>query len=155
MLEMFVDFFKTEKGETTCRAVWVENPADVEKLEEQLASIASDEGLSARYVFDSLTGMVDLWGDEEVALRFFGRFCPRLYDLATVAYWLLEKDAHSGRFLAKLQHITQVVLEVAVSRGVHTLTVRKATNRRCPDIGLPERFDIDNDPDLFCHTECI
>jgi Nif-specific regulatory protein len=98
-----------------------------------------------RYVFDSLTGMLDLWGDEENVVRFFGHICPRLYDLNTIACWLLEKGAHSPSFLAKIRHITQVVFDVAVARGVHSLTVRKAGNRRCEHVGLPQRLVLRED----------
>jgi hypothetical protein len=38
--------------------------------------------------------------------------CPRLFDLDSVAYWILEKDAHSQKFKANIRHITQVVLEL-------------------------------------------
>lgn len=138
--EMFLEFFKA--GQTSCRAVRIENPADPAELEGVLAGVGADRDANARYVFDSLTGMLDLWNDEDVVLRFFGHLCPKLYDLSTVAYWLLEKGAHSGGFLAKLRHITQVVIEVAVSSGVRTLAVRKAVNRGCDDIGIPQQFDI-------------
>jgi Nif-specific regulatory protein len=140
--EAFLDFFQSG-NQGSCRAVQAENPADPEKLHEQLTSIAAETGSSGRYVFDSLTGMLDLWREEDVVLRFFGHLCPRLYDLNTVAYWLLEKDAHSEPFLAKLRHITQVVLEVAVAQGIRTLTVRKAVNRHCSEIGVPQQFDLE------------
>jgi Nif-specific regulatory protein len=122
----------------------VGDPGDPEKLEKQLARIAFDEDTTVKYIFDSLTGMVDLWGNEDLVLKFFGHICPRLYDLNSIAYWLLEKDAHSERFLAKLRHVTQVVLELAMSQGVGSLTIRKAANRRGTDIGVPQQFDVEN-----------
>jgi hypothetical protein len=45
---------------------------------------------------------------------------------------LLETEAHSHEFLAKIRHITQVVLNVAVSSGLRTVTVRKAVSFRQP-----------------------
>ena len=143
--EVFLDFFKSdevESGKNASRPVHVYNPADCDLLLEVLRRVGSEVSANARYIFDSLTGMFDLWGDEEAVLRFFGHFCPRLFDINTVAYWLLEKEAHSERFLAKLRHITQVVVEIAVSRGIRTLTLRKAVNRRCADIGVPQWFRV-------------
>ena len=99
----------------------------------------------ANYLFDSLTGMLDLWGDEDKIIRFFGHICPRLYDLNTIACWYLETEAHTESFLAKIRHITQVVLEIGVQQGDKTITVRKAANRPCPDIGAPTRFEIADD----------
>ncbi len=143
--KMFLEFFESNEGKAACQAVQIKNPADPDELQKALTEIMLEKGTNPRYVFDSLTGMLDLWGNEEVVLRFFGYLCPRLYDLSTIAYWLLEKDAHSGQFIAKLRHITQVVLEVAVSQGIHTLTLRKAVNRRCPDIGVPQWFRVVED----------
>jgi Nif-specific regulatory protein len=140
--EVFLEFFKSDEFEKFYRPVHVQNPSDHVALQEALRTVGSEMSSNARYIFDSLTGMFDLWGDEDTVLRFFGHFCPRLFDINTVAYWLLEKEAHSERFLAKLRHITQVVVEIAVSRGIRTLTLRKAVNRRCVDIGVPQWFRV-------------
>lgn len=143
--EVFLEFFKSDEFESDSKAyrpVHVYNPADPDLLLEVLRRVGSEISTNARYIFDSLTGMFDLWSDEDTVLRFFGHFCPRLFDINTVAYWLLEKEAHSERFLAKLRHITQVVVEIAVSRGIRTLTLRKAVNRRCVDIGVPQWFQV-------------
>ncbi len=139
---VFLDFY--ESGEKRARqySTRVENPSDPAELEKSLTAVGAAEDASMRYVFDSLTGMLDLWSDEDVVLRLFGHICPRLFDLSTVAYWLLETDAHSQRFLAKLRHITQVVLEIRVSKGMRTLTVRKAAGRRSAAIGVPQWFRI-------------
>ncbi len=134
---VFLDFFKA----APCPARHVERPSDPAELQSVLKSIGAQNG--AGYVFDSLTGMRDLWGDEEKALLFFGHHCPRLYDLDTIACWLLETEAHTEAFLAKVRHITQVVLEISVSDGVNTLTVRKAVNRYGAEIGMPQRFIVD------------
>lgn len=140
--DVFLDFFKSVGPEVLSGPVRVGNPADHKELQEALRAVGSKVSTNARYVFDSLTGMFDLWGNEDTVLRFFGHFCPRLFDINTVAYWLLEKEAHSERFLAKLRHITQVVVEIAISRGIRTLTLRKAVNRRCVDIGVPQWFRV-------------
>ncbi len=140
--EVFLDFFKPGDSGVSSQPVHVNNPSDPNELQEVLQRVGAEVATDARYVFDSLTGMFDLWGDEDTVLRFFGHFCPRLFDINTVAYWLLEKQAHSERFLAKLRHITQVVVEIAVSHGIRTLTLRKAVNRRCVDIGVPQWFRV-------------
>lgn len=142
--EMFMEFFKSLNGKMGPGPVHLDDPSDPARLQEVLIRLGSEGTKTARYVFDSLTGMLDLWGDEDRVVRFFGHFCPRLFDLNTIAYWLLEKDAHSEQFLAKVRHITQVVLEVAVTSGLRTITVRKAANRKCADIGVPQRFDVDD-----------
>jgi Nif-specific regulatory protein len=140
--KVFLDFYESPEKESHEAVVRVENPSDAAELEKKLTQVESAERTDTRYVFDSLTGMLDLWGDEDVVLRFFGHICPRLFDLSTVAYWLLETEAHSPRFLAKVRHITQVVLEIGISRGIRTLTLRKAANRRSTAIGVPQWFRV-------------
>jgi Nif-specific regulatory protein len=140
--KVFLDFYASGEERTRQGAMHVANPADPAQLEKALTAGAADKGSRVRYVFDSLTGMLDLWGDEEKVLRFFAYLCPRLFDLSTIAYWLLETEAHSQRFLAKVRHVTQVVFEIGVSRGLRTLTLRKAANRRSSAIGVPQWFRV-------------
>jgi hypothetical protein len=90
--EMFLEFHRSREQDAVPRAIHVGNPADSAGLQDELSRISSDRGAGARYIFDSLTGMLDLWGDEDVVLRFFGHLCPRLYDLDTIAYWLLASS---------------------------------------------------------------
>ncbi len=129
-------------GTLRSSVIHVANPSDPAQLQNALTAATTGAGAGTRYVFDSLTGMLDLWADEDVVLRFFGHICPLLFDLSTVAYWFLETEAHSQRFLAKVRHITQVVLEIGISRGIRTLTLRKAANRRSTAIGVPQWFRV-------------
>jgi len=140
--QVFLDFYKSAEEPVRGSVLHVANPSDPAELEKALTEAGAAAGASTQYIFDSLTGMLDLWGDEDVVLRFFGHICPRLFDLSTIAYWLLETEAHSQRFLAKVRHITQVVLEIGISRGMRTLTLRKAANRRSTAIGVPQWFRI-------------
>jgi len=60
-----------------------------------------------RFIFESVTGMQELWGAKRGSSLLFP-FLPRLYDLNTIAYWVLEKNAHSPRFRAQINQIAQV-----------------------------------------------
>ena len=62
----------------------VEDPADVSRFTEALNDIEEEKGEGTRYVFDSMTGMQDLWGDEAKTYRMFTSSCPKLYDLDTI-----------------------------------------------------------------------
>jgi transcriptional regulator with XRE-family HTH domain len=93
-----------------------------------------------RFVFESLTGMSELWGGEEAILRFYGHACPRLYELETVAYWIMEKEAHSTRLKASIGQIAQVVIELAIKRGTTSLTILKAENRPVESHHQPHNY---------------
>jgi Nif-specific regulatory protein len=86
--------------------------------------------------------MRELWGDEASVLRFFAYLCPRLYDLNALAYWILEKQAHSEQFLANLQHVTQVVVELSISDGRPALVLRKSDGRASAEIGIPKHLSV-------------
>ncbi len=139
--EMFLKFFDDPARNSVHAPVHIADPADPSRLEQALIEVGTRGGRSANYVFDSLTGMLDLWGDENRVVRLFGHLCPRLYDLNTLAYWLIETEAHTEAFLAKVRHITQVVMEVSLSNGQKSLTVHKASGR-IAEIGVPQPLDL-------------
>ena len=106
----------------------LKDPADMEQINRELAEIEDELGPGAGYVFDDLTSMQRLWGPE-AALASFLRWCPRLYQERTVAYWLLERDAHPAAFRSRLADITQVILDLEATPAKpaeRTLRVVKA-----------------------------
>jgi hypothetical protein len=78
-----------------------------------------------------LTSMQRLWGPEP-ALALFLRCCPRLYQQRTVAYWLLERDAHPPAFRPRLADITQVILDLDATPAEPALGSSRPT-------GMPPR----------------
>ncbi len=86
--------------------------------------------------------MQDLWGDENRTYKFFTYICPRLYDLGTVAYWILEKDAHSQKFKANLGHITQVVLELYKRKDKFWIKALKIEGRPNREAFKPHSYEI-------------
>ena len=93
-----------------------------------------------RFIFESLTGMQELWGSEDRLLAFYSHSCPRLYDLNTIAYWVLEKNAHSSRFRAQINQIAQVAIELTIKRGTTSLTILKAENRSTAEFHKPHNY---------------
>lgn len=126
---VFSRFYDTAREKDLAHVIRVADPANEKSFTEILNKIEGEAGFGAKYVFDSLTGMQDLWADSSRAYRFFTYACPRLYDLRTIAYWILEKDAHSPSLRANLKHVTQVALDLSRSEGSHTLRIEKAEGR--------------------------
>lgn len=122
--------------------VRIEAPGDIDRFTATLNAIEDKLPPGARYVFDSLTGMQDLWGDENVTHRFFTYMCPRLYDLGTVAYWILEKEAHSPRFKANLRHITQVVFDLSKRKNSLYIKALKLEGRQDREIFKAHQYDL-------------
>lgn len=135
----FLKFYETPSPVHTIR---VESPRNIEAVTQSLNAIEEGLQTGVRYVFDSVTGMQDLWGNEEETYRFFTYMCPRLYDLGTVAYWVLEKDAHSQKFKANLRHITQVVFEVYRRRERLYIKAVKLEGRADREAFKPHLYEI-------------
>lgn len=136
----FLRFYETANNKFN--VIKIENPKEIDNFTSKLNSIEDSFSPGARYVFDSLTGMQDLWADENDTYKFFTYMCPRLYDLDTVAYWILEKDAHSQKFKANLRHITQVVFDLSKRREHLFIKALKLTGRTNREAFKPHFYEI-------------
>jgi transcriptional regulator with XRE-family HTH domain len=139
----FLKFYETAR-EAYPKIIRVNRPGDISLFSETVNSIEDRLPEGARYVFDSLTGMQDLWGDENNTYKFFTYMCPRLYDLRTVAYWILEKEAHSQSFKANLRHITQVVLDLYKKKEKLFLKALKLDGRPDREAFKPHSYEIED-----------
>ena len=122
----------------------LKDPTDLEQVNRELAEIEDDLGPGAGYVFDDLTSMQRLWGPE-AALASFLRWCPRLYQERTVAYWLLEREAHLPAFRSRLADITQVILDLEARPAERTLQVVKADGHPAGVAGRTLRYGVGDD----------
>ncbi len=122
----------------------IDNPRNISEFTDKLNSIEDNLPSGARYIFDSLTGMQDLWEDESSTYKFFTYMCPRLYDLGTVAYWILEKEAHGQAFKANLRHITQVVLDLYKKREKLYLKAFKLEGRTSREAFKPHSYEVED-----------
>jgi transcriptional regulator with XRE-family HTH domain/KaiC/GvpD/RAD55 family RecA-like ATPase len=127
--EVFLRFYKDNESIYRCKILPSDEPRRVDKVMDAFYGIHEKMTGDVRFVFESLTGMQELWGGEENLLKFYTHSCPRLYELNTIAYWILEKGAHSSRLKAQLNQIAQVAIDLSVKRGKTYLTILKAENR--------------------------
>jgi transcriptional regulator with XRE-family HTH domain/KaiC/GvpD/RAD55 family RecA-like ATPase len=125
---VFLKFYEGRK-KRPCRVVSVSQPGDQRQVMDALYGIHATMKGDVRFVFESLTGMGELWGGEEPIIQFYAHSCARLYELNTIAYWILEKRAHTARLRAQINQIAQVAIDVSVRRGTCALTILKAENR--------------------------
>ncbi|AFM26841.1 helix-turn-helix domain-containing protein [Desulfomonile tiedjei] len=138
--DVFLRFYKDVEAEWPCRIVRVEEPRQVDQVMDALYGIHASMAGDVRFVFESLTGMQDLWGGEDHVLNFYTHSCPRLYELNTIAYWILEKNAHSSRLRAHINQIAQVSIELSIKRGTTSLTILKAERRSLDNLHKPFNY---------------
>jgi transcriptional regulator with XRE-family HTH domain/KaiC/GvpD/RAD55 family RecA-like ATPase len=130
--QVFSKFYEKDGAHWPFQIVRVNDPENPDVVADAIYSLHGTMKGDVRFVFESLTGMQDLWGGEDAILRFYSRACPRLYELDTIAYWIMEKGAHTDRLRASINQIAQVAIELSISRGKSALTIRKADKRK-PD----------------------
>ena len=135
----FARFYETP---AEINIVKIDDPKSIEQFTQSLNAIEDSLLPGARYIFDSLTGMQDLWSDENSTYKFFTYMCPRLYDLDTVAYWILDKEAHSQKFKANLRHITQVVIDLYERREMLYMKALKLDRSHDREAFKPHMYEI-------------
>ncbi len=136
----FMQFYEETDPERVCHVKMIDKPRDMSHVTELLYRLIETMDGDVRLIFESITGMQNLWGGEEAIIKFYSHSCPRLYELNTVAYWIIEKLAHSRRLRAQISKIAQVAINLSISRGTTALTILKAENRHTKDMHEPHRY---------------
>jgi transcriptional regulator with XRE-family HTH domain len=137
---VFLDFYRKKRSPLQKRVTCVAEPRTPKRFTEALYAIVEAARGDVRLVFESLTGMQEVWGGEEQVLRFYSHACPRLYELNTIAYWVLEKQAHSARLKAGINQIAQVVVDLSVKRGKTMLSIVKAEKQKTEALNRPHTW---------------
>ena len=140
--DVFLKFYEENEFNRPCRIIRVDEPGNADHVTGAFYGLHKTMDGDVGFIFDSLTGMQELWGGEEQIIKFYSHSCPRLYELNTIAYWIVEKGAHSQRLKAHINKIAQVAIDLSIKRGSTSLTVVKAEKR---DI------NILNEPFYYCN----
>jgi transcriptional regulator with XRE-family HTH domain len=138
--DIFKKFYNENDTELPCKIMIVKKPSRVDHVMDAFYGVHETLEGDVRFVFESLTGMQELWGGEEHIIKFYGHSCPRLYELNTIAYWILEKGAHSQRLKANINQIAQVAIDLSIKKGTTSLTVLKAEKRDLENLNKPYNF---------------
>jgi KaiC/GvpD/RAD55 family RecA-like ATPase len=93
-------------------------------------------------IFHSLTAMEAIWGQENTR-SLFAHICPALYAYKTLAYWSVNRHAHTREFLAAIEHTTQVVIELSKREDGLNLQIKKAGGRYSPECYESHRYSVD------------
>ena len=138
--EVFTKFYEKSGAQGPSQIIKVNDPGKPDQVMESIYSLHKTMQGDVRFIFESLTGMQDLWEGEEHILKFYSHSCPRLYELDTIAYWIIEKGAHSSHLKAYINQIAQVAIDLSIKRGKSTLTILKADRRNSDVLGKSQNF---------------
>jgi DNA-binding XRE family transcriptional regulator len=114
--EFFQSFYKNVANKSSQFKVnCIKDLTDPSEFTETVSKLQRGfgDGTLCKYIFESLTGMQELWGEKDT-LQIFTYTCPKLFELKALAYWPLALEAHSKAFLANISHITQLVIHLGV-----------------------------------------
>ncbi len=138
--EVFLKFYEEDASDRACQIIRIDEPKNADHVTGAFYGLHKAMEGDVRFVFDSLTGMQELWGGEDKIQKFYSHSCPRLYELNTVAYWVVEKEAHSQRLKANINKIAQVAIDLSLKRGKTSLTVVKAEKRNLETLNKPYNY---------------
>ncbi|MFA5906684.1 MAG: helix-turn-helix domain-containing protein, partial [Desulfobacula sp.] len=141
--EVFNKFYEKDGAQWPYKVIQVTQPESTQTVSEAILGLHKTLTGDVRFVFESLTGMADLWEGEDHILKFYSHTCPQLYELDTIAYWMIEKDAHSGKLKAHINQIAQVVIDLSMKQGKKRIKVLKAENRSPASLGKPYHYSVE------------
>jgi len=143
--EIFNKFYEKDGAQWPYQVIKVTEPWKPETVADAIYGLHKTLSGDVRLVIESLTGMQDLWEGEEHILKFYSRSCPKLYELDTIAYWIIEKGAHSNKLKAYINQIAQVAIDLSVKRGKSSLKILKAEKRTPKALSEPFYYLFDGE----------
>ena len=147
--EVFNKFYEKDGAQWPYQVIRVNDPTNPAQVSDAIYGLQGSMSGDIRFIMDSLTGMQDLWGGEEHVVRFYTRTCPKLYELETIAYWIVEANAHSSRLKANINKIAQVVIDLSVKNGKPQLAILKAEKRSSRHLNVAHGFTCEDAEIVF------
>ncbi|NLT13765.1 MAG: pyruvate kinase, partial [Clostridiales bacterium] len=108
-----------------------------ENFATQVHNIVKNEGRKTFYVFDCLTDLLKYWHSDLMIGNFFKVTCPYLYELETVAYFAIIRDAHTFTTIAGIRETTQLLLDLYQVKNRLYIHPLKVWQRYSPTMFFP------------------
>lgn len=83
-----------------------------ESFATEIHNMVREMGQQAFYVFDCLTDLLQYWFSDLMIGNFFRVTCPYLYELDTIAYFAIIRNAHTFSTIAQIRETTQLLLDL-------------------------------------------
>jgi hypothetical protein len=100
-------------------------------------NLVKEAGRKAFYVFDCLTDLLKYWHSDLMIGNFFKVICPYLYELDTVAYFAIIRDAHTYTTIAGIRETTQLLLDLYQVNNKAYIHPLKVWQRYSPTMFFP------------------
>ena len=83
-----------------------------ESFATEIHTMVTQMGRKAFYIFDCLTDLLQYWYSDLMIGNFFKVTCPYLYELDTIAYFAIIRNAHTFSTIAGIRETTQLLLDL-------------------------------------------
>jgi len=103
----------------------------------EVYNVIKEGGRKTFYVFDCLTDLLKYWHSDMMIGNFFKVICPFLYELDTVAYFAIMRDAHTFNTIAGIRETTQLLLDLYQVNNKFYIHPLKVWQRYSPTMFLP------------------
>lgn len=107
----------------------------------EVHKIIKNEGKKAFYVFDCLTDLLKYWYSDLMIGNFFKVTCPYLYELDTIAYFAIIRDAHTFATVASIRETTQLLLDLYRVNNKTYIHPLKVWQRYSPTMFFPHKIE--------------
>ncbi|MBN1171733.1 MAG: hypothetical protein JXA67_06125 [Micromonosporaceae bacterium] len=116
-------------------------------------TLAAQEERRICYVFDCLTDLLEYWYSDYMIGNFFKVTCPYLYELDTIAYFAIMRNAHTYGTVAGIRETTQLLLDLYQVRGRMYIHPLKVWQRYSPTMFFPHLIRGDEATSITASTE--
>jgi len=116
-------------GVSVCQ---LDSAVGFEKFITRIRRTIREAGRGAFFVFDCLSALAEQWCSDRMLGNFFMLTCPYVYDLESLAYFPLLRDAHSTQATTPISRTTQIFLDVYRHQGTLYLQPSKVEHRYSP-----------------------
>jgi pyruvate, water dikinase len=108
-----------------------------ESFATEIHSLVERQGRKTFYVFDCLTDLLQYWRSDLMIGNFFKVACPFLYELDTIAYFAIIRNAHTYSTIAGIRETTQLLLDLYEVNGRGYVHPLKVWERYSPTMFFP------------------
>lgn len=120
---------------------YLDPAAGFETFATDVHNLVEKEGLRAFYVFDCLTDLLEHWYSDLMIGNFFKVTCPFLYELDTVAYFAIMRNAHTYSTIAGIRETTQLLLDLYLVEERLYIHPLKVWERYSPTMFFPHLIE--------------
>jgi len=140
--DLFGDFPGTHRFDCTTLIHGEGKEDNPHTLIDSLKTFLLTQGKGAHFIALNLTGLSPFWDRSTAIQHFYQEVCPLLFELHTLAYWLVVKGCLPDKTVAIIRDTAQVFLDLEGEPDSPVIHIRKALGRYSKNMAWPHKLDL-------------